>query len=77
MDEMFHLNTWFCGQFGEIAINGFDFFLSHYRINSAEGVTDPPQIRTRFRSSHNGHLPGAFKFAQCVEASDQFSPPKI
>ena len=40
-------------------------------------MADPPQIRTRFRSSHNDHLPGAFKFSQRVEASSQFSPAEI
>ena len=40
-------------------------------------MADPPQIRTGFWSSHNNHFPGAFKFAQCVEASGQFSSPKI
>ena len=31
-------------------------------------MADPPQIRTGRWSSADGHLPGAFKSSQCVDA---------
>ena len=61
--------TFICWKFSEVAENGFYFFLSHHRIESAEGVANSPQIRAGFLSSHNDHLPGAFKFAQRVEVA--------
>ena len=60
-----------------MAVNGLNFFLSHHRIESVEGVADPPQICARLWTSHDDHLARILKFAQRVETSCQLSPAEV
>ena len=71
--------TRICWQFGEIAINRLDLFRSHHRIQSAEGVANPPQIDTGRWSSTDSHLPGTFKSSQRVNSrrTGQLGPAEI